>query len=129
MNDAIKVAVLKQLGGGSWKPEGQTTYRFAAGRVHARFKTSAPFSFNINPATLRADYELWICGSPDLYYLLPKSVIRSMYEHPAAYVDQLHPEIRVVSVDAENHRATFARGGEGLDLRPYFRSSLDVAAV
>ena len=130
MNDAPKAAVLEQIAGGTrWRAEGQTNYRFPAGLVHARFKTSGPFSFNVNPATLRADYELWICGGPAVYYLLPQSVVRGMYEHPEAYVDARHPEIRVVSVDVDRHRATFARGGETLDLRPYFKASLPALAV
>lgn len=125
MNDAIKAAVLDRLKGGPWKQTGQTSYRFRAGVVHARFKTSAPFSFNINPATLRADYELWICGSQEFYYLLPRHLLNLMYTHPSAYVDKRHPNIRVVSLDVQRHHAKFARGAASADIRPYFLSSLE----
>lgn len=124
VSQASKIAVLNQLTGGSWRAEGKVGYRFSAGLVHTRFKTSGPYSFNINPATLKADFELWICGSPDLYYLLPKEVVRSIYDHPNAYVDQRHLEIRVVSVDTDRHRAKYARETDAMDLRPYFLSTL-----
>jgi hypothetical protein len=124
MNDAVKLQVLAQIGRGPWKREGQTNYRSAAGLVHARFKTSGPFSFNINPATLRADYELWICGSASFYYLLPRRVVKSIYEYPDAYVDRRHLEIRVVSVDTNAHRATYGRGAKSLSLQQYFRAKL-----
>lgn len=88
MNEAIKAAVLKRIGhGGTWRPEGRAGHRFNAGLVHVRYKTSGPFSFNLNPATLRSDYELWICGTPDYYYLLPIATVREMYYNPDAYVE------------------------------------------
>jgi hypothetical protein len=128
MNEAIKLAVLGKVAPGvRWRRQGQTHYRSARGIVHARFKTRGPFSFNINPATLRADYELWICGNERSYYLLPVAVVREMYEHPDAYPDSRYPEIRVVSVDTDGHRAVFARGGESLDLRQYLNGVLPAA--
>ena len=130
MNDAIKITVAHQIGGGRpFRREGATSFRFSSGLAHFRFKTKGPFSFNINPASLKADYEVWICARGEDYYLLPRSVVQGIYRHPAAYVDQRHPKIRVVSVDTNGHTATFARGGEKLDLRPYFRSKIDPPAV
>src|SRR5947209_4003869 len=91
-NVMAKSAALGAIGEDSkWKPEGQSSFRFPQGLVHTRFKTSGPFSFNLNPATLRADYELWICGDPKVYYLLPITRIREMYHHPDAYIDNHHP--------------------------------------
>lgn len=130
MTDAIKASVLDRIGHGDpWRSVGGPNYRFAASLVHVRYKTSAPFSFGVNPATLRAEWELWICGVPDLYYLLPITTVREMYDAPGAYVDARHPEIRVVSVDTDHHMATFARGGLSIDLRGYLRGKLPASAV
>jgi len=82
------------------------------------------YKFNINPNTLSADYELWVCGSADIYYLMPISVMREIYENPNTYTDNTHPEIRVVSVDAYSHFATFASGGTGTSLKPYLKATL-----
>jgi len=130
MSETIKIAVLEQISwGASWRPEGRASYRFPGGLVHARFKTSGPFSFNINPATLKADFELWICGSQQLFYLLPQSVIKKIYYNPDSYEDKRHPKIRVVSVDTVRHRATFARGGQSIQLKQYLKATLPAVAV
>ena len=124
-NDATKRAVLDRIAPSvGWRKSGQVSYSSSVGTVHARFKTAGPFSFNINPATLRADFELWICGSERLYYLLPRDTVRLIYDHPGAYIDSRHPDIRVVRVDPINHRVTFDTGGESLDLRPFFQAQL-----
>lgn len=124
-NDAIKRAVLAQVAPGvTWRFSGQTSYVSAVGVVHARYKSRGPFSFNINPATLRADHELWICGTPEWYYLLPIDVVSSIYLHRDGYVDRRHPKIRVVSINTTNHRATYSSGGQSMDLTQHYRATL-----
>lgn len=59
------------------------------------------YKFNINPNTLSADYELWICGSAGVWYLVPIDLIGRIYSDPAAYPDHRHPEIRVVSLNTK----------------------------
>ena len=97
--------------------------------VHVRFCSTnarAPekYKFNINPNTLSADYELWICGNADTHYLMPVSFMREIYDNPNTYVDRMHPEIRVVSVDTNVHAVTYASGGVSSSLKPYLRSTL-----
>lgn len=97
--------------------------------IHIRFCSenhSAPgkYKFNINPNTLSADFELWICGCPKHFYLMPVSLMTEFYQHPGAYVDGRHPDIRIVSVDAQQHRATYARGGTSANLIQYFGALL-----
>lgn len=75
------------------------------------------FKFNINPNTLSADYELWVCGSVAIYYLMPVAFIRDIYEHPNSYIDHFYPQIRIVSVDANVHTVTYAAGGVNSSLR------------
>jgi hypothetical protein len=101
---------------------GREMYRCGKNVIHARY--CAPgvgkYKFNINPNTLRAAYELWICGTADLWYLIPISVIYHMYDHPDAYIDKHHPEIRVVGVDPDHHQAAYAKPSIKIDIEPYF---------
>jgi len=125
VGEARKHAVLSQITGGrSYASAGKALARIGNTTVHYRYvsksaKGSARYAYNINPNTLRADYELWTCGDSDGWYLLPISVIRDMYEDPDAYVDNRHPEIRVVSVDVASDYATYGAGGKGISVRQY----------
>lgn len=97
--------------------------------VHVRYcsrnlSASDKFKFNINPNTLSADYELWVCGSAALYYLMPIAFMRGIYDNPNTYIDRMHPEIRVVSVDANAHTVTYASGGVSSSLRGYLCATL-----
>jgi len=52
--------------------------------VHVRYcstnmKAPEKYKFNINPNTLLADYEMWICGSATTYYLMPVAFMREIY--------------------------------------------------
>jgi len=110
-------------------PAGNAKYRIGAKIIHVRFcseNSGAPtkYKFNINPNTLSADYELWVCGSASLYYLVPISVIRSIYENPHAYVDRHHPNIRVVSINASAHSVTYAAGGQSKNLRSFLKAKI-----
>ena len=126
----IKRAALQQIAGDS--PivfVGNAKAHIGSHIVHFRYcseNRTAPgkYKFNINPNTLSADLELWICGAPQHFYLMPISIIRGFYGHPEAYIDSYHPNIRIISVDAEQHRVTYARGGISADLSQYFRASL-----
>lgn len=108
---------------------GRSKVRIGGAVVHVRFcsaNAAAPekFKFNINPNSLAADFELWICGEESRYYLAPITVIHQMHRHPESYPDRHHPNITIVSLDASTHRVTYARGGEAMDFRPYFRRQL-----
>jgi hypothetical protein len=98
-------------------------YRIRGRKVHARY-SARNYKFNLNPNTLRADFELWICGSCEHWYLIPIDVIRYMYEQPAAYRDNTHTEIRFVAVDGSAHRVEYAASRLSLSLAPYFRATL-----
>ncbi len=105
---------------------GREMYHINGSMIHARYCAPGPgnYKFNLNPNTLRADYELWICGSAEHWYLIPVDVIRNMYEHPAAYPDKHHPDIRVVTVDACTHSVGYAAPSITLDLGAYYRAML-----
>ena len=105
------------------------TYLFGSIRVHARFCAQGigHYKFNINPSTLNADYELWICGKTDHWYLIPVHVIQEMYDHPDAYPDRRHPEIRVVTVDATAHSVAYAAPSVKRSLHQYYQAKLGMA--
>lgn len=131
MNDNTKTAVLLQLSKHN-RPValGKAKYSFGQRSVHVRFcstNSRAPtrFKFNINPNSLSAEYEVWICGSVRCYYLVPRDVVEVMYCHSAAYPDRAHPGIRVLSVDVHRHVVRFARDTAPIDLRPFHMAMLD----
>ena len=112
--------------------KGKAKYRVGSALVHVRFcsenvEAPAKFKFNINPNTLTAEYELWVCGSAAYYYLVPISFIRDIYDDPNTYEDRHHPGIKVVSVDADSHRVTYASGGVCAGLRSFFRATLPMS--
>ena len=97
--------------------------------VHFRYCSTKPtarwrFNFNINPNTLSADYELWICGKAAVYYLMPISFIQDIYDNPDTYALRKNPEIRPVSVDTYSHTVTYAKGGVKKSLEAYFGATL-----
>ena len=123
----IKEAVFDQIAPGEAAVRcGVEMYRVRGSQVHARYCApgSGNYKFNLNPNTLRADFELWICGTLDHWYLIPVQVIQQMYEHPAAYRDPFHPESCALGVDPVSHRARYARPSVTLDLTPYFAATL-----
>jgi len=98
--------------------------------VHYRFKSFPKknpnkFPFNINPNSVNAQFELFICGSEYIYYLIPIDVLKMMYKHPDAYPDRLHPKITIITIDSYLDTVTYARPSISLDLTPYKNKSLD----
>lgn len=98
-------------------------------RIHYRFKSFPKqnldkFPFNINPNSLDTQFELFICGSEHLYYLIPVDVLRMMYSHPNAYPDRHHPNIRIITIDTSKNKVTYAKPSISLDLAPYKNKSL-----
>ena len=119
-----KMVCSKICGSQEWFSAGRAKIRVGNDIVHVRFcSTTRPapskYRFNINPNTLSATYELWICGDADTYYLIPIDVIKGIYSDPEAYQDYHHPEIRVVSIDSDGHYVTYAVGARSLSIEPY----------
>ncbi|MHB1425874.1 MAG: hypothetical protein ACYC3I_22140 [Gemmataceae bacterium] len=125
----IKFAVFDTIAPGETvRRWGREIYRMSGLNIHARYCAPGTehYKFNLNPNTLRADFVLWICGSAEHWYLIPINVIRQMYDHPAAYPDNLHADIRVVTIDTQSQRVTYAAPGISLDLTPFFRATLGI---
>jgi hypothetical protein len=127
--DQTKARVLEAIAGSrNYTTQGKAHYRIGGTTVHVRYKSNsshgAKYPFNINPNTLRADYELWICGDTDGWYLIPIAVIREIYEDPHTYQDRHHPEIRVINVDVETHAVIYGSGGRSVNIAPHRNSRL-----
>ncbi|MGA2334668.1 MAG: hypothetical protein ABSG08_04775 [Terriglobales bacterium] len=107
------------VGRSLWKVDGVV--------VHVRCVTQRQgnkrFRFNLNKNSLGADYELWICGTSG-HYLIPKSVIKTMHEHPFAYPDHTHQGLTVLQVNLKDHLAMYARPGIKQNLQRYFDALL-----
>lgn len=101
--------------------------------IHVRCTTRGKgggrtWSFNINPNTLTAHYELWICGKPDKYYLIPIEVMKAIYDDPASWPDKMHPEIRVADIDTRTHECFYggvAKGFSSYFCAPLFEGAAD----
>ena len=129
-SDEIKRSVLDRIfASEDWVLCGRAKYRKELFVVHVRLCSTNRFGnpyykFNINPNTLSADYEVWICGDANTYYLIPIQLIRRIYYDPESYVDSRHPEIRVVNVNVGIHTVTYATGGGNIDIASYLHRTL-----
>jgi hypothetical protein len=126
-NREAKLQLLGRLGEGDPRRLRGETYELDGYSVHARYCATTPgrkshFSFNINQTSLAADYELWLCGDTDVWYLLPAEDLRRIYEDPDAYVAADNPTHRVVEVLLDRDELGYAKGGRKADISE-FRSA------
>ena len=127
--EEAKAAVLKRLAGARHiVPLPKHRVKLGDVIVHTRFRSAAKkggtvWSFNINPNTLTADFELWVCGSKNAYYLIPRERIHEIYNAPNGWTDYAHPEIKVAEVDTRTHACAY-RKGPGIDFGPYYLAHL-----
>lgn len=130
-SEGMKLSALMKLQNGvsPTKSHGPSNYIVAGKKVHARFchtndRQPHLFKFNINPNSLKADYELWVCGENGLYYLIPTTLMKQVYDDPDTYPDTQHPDIRVVSVDISTDKITYKTGGGKLHIAMYRNGSV-----
>lgn len=126
----IKMDVIKKIAlGRNVTPMKKAKWRIGSAVVHVRYRTDPKsdgetFAYNINPNTLTADFELWICGDANRYYLFPTDLMKSIYYDPEAYRDYTHRNIRVVDINTATHLILYGRGSKSLDGSDYFRANL-----
>ena len=119
-NESTKQAVIELIfKGAAWWPSGRSTVTNGKEKVHIRYCSPPTYKFNINPNTLRAHHELWICGNQHLWYLIPMIEIDRIYKDPLGYPDNRHPNIRVVSVYDNRDEVMYAKGAKTLDITSY----------
>lgn len=119
--ERIKHFVLKKVfGSEKFKPTAaKAIFDLNGVRVHVRHtwvSVRSNWWFDINPNTLRADFELWLCGYPSLWYLVPVSAIRYMNEAPTAYPNTEKSGTTEVTVNEDNDTCIFARNEPRLDV-------------
>ncbi|GJQ60959.1 MAG: hypothetical protein SCALA702_00120 [Melioribacteraceae bacterium] len=88
-------------------------------RLKSRPSSGSKYPFNINPGTLAAEFEILLFGEHNWAYIVPIKVLENMYEHPEAYIDNHHPNIRIYTMDAVSGEATYAKGGLKIDFSNY----------
>jgi hypothetical protein len=129
-NNEIKQNVLNIISKGSnYVSIGRSKYRINSNIVHVRYCSTSSsnkslYKFNINPNTLNANYELWICGNLNYFYLIPTEIMTMICEDPNTYPDNHYPDIRVVSVDISKDKIIYGTGGKSLNISKYFKKVL-----
>jgi hypothetical protein len=132
-NNTVKEKVLTEVANGlHWrKVKGRGVSKWEIGKylVHVRFRSDpkadgVTYAYNINPNTLDSDFELWICGNAETFYLISIDVIQQIYDDPDVYVDKAHPKIRVIDIHTVTHRALYGRGGKDDDFSSFYRAKI-----
>lgn len=103
--------------------------------VHVRFcsgdiLTPNKFLFTLHSNILTAahvDYELWVCGNADVYYLIPVKLVKKICNFPGVSRTRHDPDARIVSVNSRRHVVTYAPGGKNMNLRRYFKAKLRIS--
>ena len=100
--------------------------------IHCRFVTNGTraddeyrYAFNINPNTLTAQYELWVCGTSKWYYLIPIDVIKEIYNDPDVYVNN-HPQelMRTMNIVTADDIVIFGKNAKKKEFRQYWNATL-----
>src|SRR5713226_2390949 len=113
--DTYRESALRRIAGGrATRKTGQVTYEIEGKRFHIKVKTGnlRKYPFNINDAVLAADYEVYVCGTQDLYYMVPVELIRKMHTDPSAMPDYTHPGLTVVDIYPAENQIIYGTGGK-----------------
>jgi hypothetical protein len=112
--EKLKREVLQKLANGrtvEWLPKHKV--RIDNYVVHTRCCTGSEkqrsYSFGLNPNTLTANVELWICGSAERFYTIPTEVLHAIYLDGHTYPDRTHPKIRTVAIYLRTHECKYGR--------------------
>lgn len=119
--DKAREIVLNEISNGDYTKIGQVTYRINEKLVHIKgnSRRSNKYPFNINPAVLRADFEVYICGDENTFYVIPVHIIRMMYCDPDAMPDNYHSGYTIIDVHTDTNKIVFGTGGKGIDVTQY----------
>jgi len=135
MNEQKKRSVLNHISGGlDWKEAqryGKSKWEVSGNVIHMRFcsnsnKDGCTYVYNINPNTLNAHFEVWICGNSSRYYFIPIPIIKQIYTDPEGFVDKQHQNMRVVHINTSTHKVNFSRTKNNeIDFNEYFCAVLN----
>ena len=120
--DSYRDAVLEKIDGGrDYTKRGRVTYKIDGKYYHIKVKTGqrVKYPFNINPNVLEADFEVYICGTDFVYYLLPIEVIKNMHSDPSAMPDYRNPGYTIIDVCPGEDKIKYGTGGKSLNIGKY----------
>ena len=128
LNPEIEDALLKIANGKSIKHKNKSIVEINGISIHCRYASGSgveeqeKYPFNINPNTLTAQYELWVCATSDWYYIIPIDVIKSIYDDPDTYVNKYPGQelIKTVNVIVENDILRFGKNGKQIQITQYW---------
>ena len=120
--DRYRKAVLEKIAPhGGYTKNGRVTYKIDGKHYHIRVDGGQlpKYRFNINPTVLAADYEVYVCGTDDLYYLIPVELIRKMNSDPTAWPDHRNPGYTDIDVYPGDDIIKYGRSGKTLKIGQY----------
>lgn len=120
--NAIREQVIRLIAGSHTSSKiGQVMYRLGPFKIHAKVKSGnlVKYPFNINDTVLSADYEVLICGSHELYYVLPIQVVRTMHDDLKAMPDKRNPGYTIYDVVPSSNQVVYGTGGKSMNVSKY----------
>lgn len=103
---------------------------------HYRLKSFAAngsdkFPFNINPNTLTADFEVWICGSENTFYTVPIKTIKEIYNDPDTYTNSNENQgnIKTLTFDSYYNIAKYGRNRKQISLKDFENQTISDLTV
>jgi len=117
--DKYREAVLQKIAGNKeFIKAGKVTYTIDGNNYHIKVKTDdlKKYPFNINNAVLSADFEVYVCGSDELYYVIPNELIKLMHTDPDAMPDHSHPGLTIIDVFPQENKIIYGTGGKAINI-------------
>lgn len=100
---------------------GRVSYDIAGKIFHIKVVTGKKknYPFNINKTVLKADYEVYVCGTSELFFVIPISIVKKMHEDPNAMPDYRNKDYTVVVVKPLENKITYATKGKAINIGIY----------
>ncbi len=120
--DIFRDAVLKKISQGKeYLRFGGVTFIIDNRKYHIKVKTGQlkKYPFNINPTVLEADFEVYVCGNDNLYYLIPITLIKEMHTDPSAMPDHRYSGYTVIDVHPGKNIIKYGTGGKFINIGKY----------
>jgi hypothetical protein len=107
---------------------GGVSYDIAGKTFHIKVVTGKKkkYPFNINDTVLKADYEVYVCGTSDLFFVVPISIVKMMHEDPNSMPDYTYPGYTVVDVHPMENKIIYGTKGKAIDIGMYRNATLKI---
>jgi len=120
--ESYRQEVLRRISNG-YRPikQGKVTYSINGFSFHLKVKTgiSNDYPFNINDTVLSADYEVYICGDHNLFYIIPIDIIKKVHSDPNAMGDRHHPGYSIIHIMPDVDELLYAAPAQTIDITRY----------